>query len=320
MFQGGGIKGVALLGAFAVLEERGYQPQRMAGNSAGAIMAALTAAGYGASDLYQILATLDFRRFEDAGLARSRRLKPAMNIFKNLGAYRGDLFHSWMAERLAAKGVYTFADLRYRDPDDGSPGGYRLQVIASNVTTRSVLILPQDAGVLGIQPDALEVALAVRMSMSLPLVFAPVRIRPANLDKDQLIVDGGLFSNFPIWLFDGPDRPRWPTFGLRLVEPEPRASLAARLPKHHELGWGIHEDLDFLLSVYHTLLEAHDRFMLEQADYERTIAISTLGVHTTEFDLPRERVLALYESGRSAAEAFLSSWDFDAYLSKFREK
>ena len=45
---------------------------------------------------------------------------------------------------------------------------------------------------------------------------------------------------------------------------------------------------------------------------------ATLGVGTTEFDLSKERALALYDSGRWAAEKFLDKWDFDAYIAEFR--
>jgi NTE family protein len=44
--EGGGVKGVGLAGAFSVLEEHGFRPQNVAGTSAGAITAALIAAGY----------------------------------------------------------------------------------------------------------------------------------------------------------------------------------------------------------------------------------------------------------------------------------
>jgi len=70
--------------------------------------------------------------------------------------------------------------------------------------------------------------------------------------------------------------------------------------------------------MVHTMMEAHDRLYLEKAQYARTISIPTLGVHTTEFDITPARTQALYESGRSAAEKFLTTWDFDAYVQEFR--
>ena len=63
--------------------------------------------------------------------------------------------------------------------------------------------------------------------------------------------------------------------------------------------------MDYARSLVETMMEAHDRFYLEATDFHRTIAIDPLGVRTTEFDLSRERALALYASGRAATEEFL---------------
>jgi NTE family protein len=65
-------------------------------------------------------------------------------------------------------------------------------------------------------------------------------------------------------------------------------------------------------------MEAHDRMYVEQSSFARTIPIPTLGVGTTEFDITPNRALALYESGRQAAEKFLETWDFEAYIDEFR--
>ena len=53
--EGGGVKGIGLAGAFSALEEHGYKPQNVAGTSAGAITAALIAAGYSAAEVKEII-------------------------------------------------------------------------------------------------------------------------------------------------------------------------------------------------------------------------------------------------------------------------
>ena len=58
---------------------------------------------------------------------------------------------------------------------------------------------------------------------------------------------------------------------------------------------------------------------IEKEQFARTIPIPTLGVGTTEFDITRERALALYESGRKATEEFLKDWDFERYVAEFRQ-
>lgn len=76
--------------------------------------------------------------------------------------------------------------------------------------------------------------------------------------------------------------------------------------------------MGFVKALVGTMLEAHDRLYLEQADFARTIPIPTLGVRTTEFDLAPERAAALHEAGRRAAEEFLAGWDFGLYVEAFR--
>jgi NTE family protein len=135
-----------------------------------------------------------------------------------------------------------------------------------------------------------------------------------------VIVDGGILSNFPVWLFDCADDedPEWPTFGLLLVEPDPKTPIATRIPKPERAPLGARGLTQLLSGLYHTMVEAHDRLYIEKAQFARTIPIPTLGVRTTEFDLTRNRAQELYDSGRTAAEKFLETWDFDVYLSEFR--
>jgi predicted acylesterase/phospholipase RssA len=50
-FEGGGAKGAVFIGAMAELETRGHSPRRLVGTSAGALVAAMVAAGYNAREL-----------------------------------------------------------------------------------------------------------------------------------------------------------------------------------------------------------------------------------------------------------------------------
>jgi len=320
VFEGGGVKGIGLGGAFCRLLERGFQPQRVAGTSAGAITAALVAAGYTDAEVAdQVLHQVEYRRFQDgSGMA----LGAFVELLRHKGLHPGRYFEGWMRERLEAKGTTRFGDVRL-PPDEVSTGplgpiAHRLQVVASDVTARRMLVLPHDAREhLGVDPDELEIAHAVRMSMSIPLFFDPVVHRNPGTDDDHLIVDGGLLSNFPVWLFDCQDRrPEFPTFGLLLVPPGERASLAGS-----PAGGDNHVSLPgYLKAIGQTMMEAHDRLYIEDADYARTIPIDTLGVRTTQFSIDGDGELKerLFESGRHAVDVFLQSWDFAAYRAAFR--
>jgi NTE family protein len=318
VFEGGGVKGIGLAGAYSLLEERGYRVENAAGTSAGAITAALVAAGYTADELREIVFSLDYRSFEDRRWYEHTYAGFGFNVLREQGLYRGEAFYEWMKEKLAAKNVHTFSDLATTSEDPRHAA--RLQVIVSDVTARRLLVLPRDAEVLGLDPNTLEVALAVRMSMSIPIFFEPVRIENAKTNHEHLLVDGGMLSNFPVWLFDCDDDkpPRWPTFGMLLVEPDPKTPVTARLPEPERGPRGARGIVQLFGAMLHTMMEAHDRLYLEQATFARTIGIPTLGVGTTEFDLPRARAEALYQSGRDAASKFLETWDFEGYKREFR--
>nr|WP_281423382.1 patatin-like phospholipase family protein [Nocardia tengchongensis] len=77
VLEGGGVKGIALVGAVLSLAEAGYRFERIAGTSAGAVVGALTAAyqqaGRDLGDLHPIMQSLDYRRFEDGSIAQRAR-------------------------------------------------------------------------------------------------------------------------------------------------------------------------------------------------------------------------------------------------------
>lgn len=55
VFEGGGAKGLALVGALRALEEAGFEFRRLVGTSAGAISATLVAAGYDSEELGRVM-------------------------------------------------------------------------------------------------------------------------------------------------------------------------------------------------------------------------------------------------------------------------
>jgi NTE family protein len=319
VFEGGGVKGIGLAGAYTALRERGVVPKRVAGTSAGAITAALVAAGYDADDLDRILRDVPFARFKDEAWEDKLPLVGhPVSVLTQRGIYEGRFFEKWMRGLLEDKNVRTFGQLADKEATE-LKDRYRLKVIVSDVTNRRLLVLPDDASFLGVEPDELDVAYAVRMSMSIPVFFEPVMHRNPLSGHEHLIVDGGMLSNFPVWLFDAEagEPPRWPTFGLLLVEGNPKVPVARRVERDTS-GAERGSVVDYITALASTMMEAHDRLYLEKATFVRTIPIPTVGVGTTEFGITPDRVEALYGSGRKAASEFLDRWNFDAYVAEYR--
>ncbi len=192
VFEGGGVKGIGLVGAVAVFEEGGYRWSNLAGTSAGAIVAALLAAGYSSAELKETMAKLDYNKFKDLStLDKVPPAGPLGSLIFEKGIYEGKYFESWMEDLLHKKKVFTFANLINKEFQDEDRYRFKLRVIARYI-------------------------------------------------KDEQFV--------------------------------------------------------------------------------RTIPIPTLGVGTTEFDISKEKSDALYQAGRQAAEKFLATWDFAAYVEKYRNE
>lgn len=310
VFEGGGVKGIGLAGAVAVAEARGYEWSNVAGTSAGAIVAALVAAGYKAAELKVVLDGMDFNQFCDKGfLDRIPMVGPLLSVGFEKGLYEGVALEDWLRELLAAKGVKTFGDLVMEEFQGNDRYRFKLRVIVSDLSRGRLLVLPQDIREYGVAPESLDVARAVRMSASIPFFFEPVTLRYRGADgagHTSYLVDGAILSNFPVWLFDEPGEPAWPTFGFKLVDP------AAGKPNK------IDGPLSMLAALFSTMMEAHDARYLQDHAFVRTIPIPTLGIKTTDFDLSGADKVRLYTSGREAAERFFARWDFGAYKQAYR--
>ncbi len=310
------------VGAICTLEAQGYVPQNIAGTSAGAIVAALLAAGYRGTEIRDIMFRQNLASLADkTWKAQVPLIGVPWSILTELGIHKGNVILNHLRELLARRNVRTFRDLIHPDyHDPQSRYHYKLHVIASDVTGRRLLILPGDARFFGINPDNLDVALAVRMSMSMsiPLFFKPVILRDQGR-KRYLITDGSMLSNFPIWLFDSMGKPEWPTFGLRLTETHIEQSLAEALPlTPPPVKRGLAMLIDSGGSLIRTMMEAHDRMYLDAHTSVRTIMIPTQGVPATNFNLAPEQVHTLYQSGQRAAADFLHNWDFQQYVAQYR--
>ena len=334
MFEGGGVKGIAFAGAIAAAErDAGVREWvNVAGTSAGAIVAALLVAGYDAQGLQKILKAADYPRFLDCGFG-GLKVGGVFNAIARLrGAARGLYFENWLGAQLAAsplaqglgKQTLTFGDVKRLDlpaqptwmnDEQYLRASYRLTVIGSGITSGQMLILPEDLPTLqdtdnnSIEIDDFPVVDAVRMSMSYPFLFTPVELR--RNDKPYFVVDGGLLSNFPIWLFDSPN-PTRPTWGFRL---HPGSNLTEGLPFRNipRPFW----EPPLLKSMFLSAMESWDRQEEQQAVGSRSVSIPTFGIATTDFSLTTADADQLYTSGLDSAHAFFTNPTQTVYINSF---
>ncbi|MBT2643829.1 patatin-like phospholipase family protein [Bacillus sp. ISL-41] len=287
VFSGGGIKGLALVGACAAIEERGFRFKRVAGTSAGSLIAGLLAAGYTSAEMAGILDDLDLKKFLDS---RKTIIPSALTkwlfVYWRLGLYKGDELECWIGEKLAARGLRTFGDLA---PD-------ALRIIASDLTNGRLLILPDDLPKYGVDPRTFPVARAIRMSCSLPFFFEPVKLR--DRVGVNIVVDGGVLSNFPMWLFDKDN--------VKKVRPVLGVKLSQNLIQQPTNK--IKNALNMFEALFETMKDAHDSRYISRKHEKNIIFIPTEGNLTTEFQLSDEKKQELIDLGQKSAEKFFKSW------------
>jgi NTE family protein len=318
VLEGGGVKGIGLVGAFSTLVDHDYTFHRIAGTSAGAIVGALIAAGMPPEDLQRVMRSVDYGHFEDEGFVDHLGLVgKGISILFEKGIYEGRYLVEWLDGILMDLGARTFGDLRIEDPNSSLPPerAYKLVIMTSDVTRGRLVRLPWDYPKYGLDADEQLVADAVRASMSIPFFYEPQRFYGRDDQGERVrsfMVDGGMLSNFPIEVFDRTDGkpPRWPTFGIKLSA-KPSIPQLERFEVKGALG--------LARAMVGTMTNFHDQMHIDDPSVlARTMFVDTQHVKATDFDIDEPSQDMLFTNGERGAGKFLSKWDFERYVAEFR--
>lgn len=316
VFEGGGVKGTGFVGAITAIENAGYEFQNVVGTSAGAIIASLIAVGYNSAELKKEIYDLDYKLLRQKKyLCKFTHLGKIINVLRKFGVYSSDYFDQWLNDLLSKKNKTLFKHIKTDFRDERYK--YKFQAIASDLTDKKLLILPNDLKHFGIDPDEFPISEAVRMSISIPVFFEPYNLKDVN-GRNHVIVDGGLLSNYPIWLLDdGTVDPPWPTFGFKFSS-----------KKQSEEEMEIDNFLDYGKGIVSTLLEAHDNLHIStsKGDFQRTVLIpteicadgKTKNIYSTYFDINEEEKTCLFNNGFNAGNNFIKKWNFTNWKCKYR--
>lgn len=323
VFEGGGVKGLAYVGAMGILDQKGILSniERVGGTSAGAINAVLLGLNYSLAETEDILRNLDFKNFldDDWGLIRDSN-----RLLHEFGWYKGDFFRDWIGKIIQDKtgnSESTFDEINRLKAE----GGFKdLYFIGTNLSTGFAEVFSFE------HTPRKCVADAVRISMSIPLFFASCRS-----DRGDIYVDGGLMDNYPIKLFDRQKyvhayskEPLYyhehnnalqaakkdisayvynmETLGFRLDSAKEIAVFRDQAEAAHK---DIEDFFDYAWCLVEAILNVQDSAHLHSDDWQRTVYINTLGVKTTEFDLSEAKKQALLHSGRECTESYFIWYD-----------
>gem|GEM_PF-3128625 len=236
VFQGGGAKGIAYSGVLEALGDRDVEIARVAGSSAGAITAALVAAGLPYATIREEVPN-GLRTIANHWSPESRGWRHAISLGRRL-VREGALIPTeelevWLAALLTSgEGERpTFQSLFERT-------GIELNVVAANVTTSAQLVFNH------VLSPKVDVAMAVIASAAIPAVFragslvgpyeaqVDMALGPLPLSKQlpatarsaagtgrsavaqlgmvrETLVDGGVWANYPDFVFKDESFRQW---------------------------------------------------------------------------------------------------------------
>ena len=347
VFEGGGAKGSAFVGALQALAEQGHRTRRLIGTSAGAITATLLAAGYSPDEMLvaineKVNGKPRFASFMDAPRAgdfsdaqkdasetmvalraahlpmvAERALLNALlasPVYPELfcfiecgGVFVGSKFAEWLSEKLSAKGIKATDTLATMF----ATKRIDLSVVASDTSDMEMLVLNHRTA------PSVPVMWAVRMSMSIPFVWREVEWQSAwgtyrgRAKAGNAIVDGGVLSNFPIRLIAEPV----PEI-MGDTDPKAALNLGLLLDEHLPVP-GVDARVPPKplghLRVVQRLSRLIDTMMRAQDTTEMRAHASEIcrlpvrGYGTTEFDMPDAKLAAVIRSGHDVTIQHLKS-------------
>ena len=285
VFQGGGCKAIAYIGAYKKAYERGVFFSELAGTSAGSVIAALIAAGAKPNYLEELAYNTDFNKFISPNkthkfcwiykicLPKSFKKSAkylSKETFQEFGVFNPKEIEDFLNENLK-KLTGLDRDVKFKDliPD--------LHIVCADLKLHSIKIWDKEH-----TPDA-SVAKAVCASCCIPVFFQPI---------DKQYVDGGVLSNLPNFLFT--------------EEPHYNRILCFKL-KSSDTNKNIETLCDYISALINTIVEGASDIqqLLLPGTHDVTIQIN--GISATDFHkLNKTNITQLMKEGEKAMNDFLN--------------
>ena len=296
VFQGGGMRGIAFGGAILFLEKYNLlsQIKRFAGSSAGAIVAGLLAVGCTGQKTTDILHNTRFHTFMDGRESPLYAFSDAWRFLHEYGFFKGEVFEQWygkVLEDITGDPNITFLQVYERY-------GKELVITGTCLNTCETHYYHYK------EYPHMPVKTAVRISMGIPCIFTAFK-EPGT---DNLMVDGGILNNYPIWVFDGKtigdpgvtdeEILKSKTLGFKLMTDQEKQDY-----KLYHIEERIDGAMGFIKALINSMLIQIERGHIRAGYWPRTVCINTHNADSFNFDLPDETKQKLIQSGYDSISA-----------------
>jgi len=259
IFAGGGTRLPAHAGILQSLDEFNVDFDNIVGVSGGSIISSLYASGLTLPEVKHIALNTDYNQFREFSLIK---------LIRNGGLSSGDVFERWVDRLLHGK---TFKEM-----------DYNLHIVATDVAHGKPVIFNRAN-----TPD-IKVSLAVRFSMSIPLVFSFKKF------GKHLMVDGSILSEEALhrdWAEDGT-----PVLCFRLKGDYEYDEIKIE---------GLFPIVQYISLLIRTFMTTISREYINDAFWHNTVVVNTGLSSAVDFNMTTEQKEALYYKGYHTANKIL---------------
>ncbi len=263
IISGGGIKGAAIIGALKVLNNNKLLDNLEAfiGSSAGGLICFLLNIGYTCDELKDIILNINFNKFQELCFT---------DILTEWGLDNGNTLMKLVISIAKQKNIsheITFKQL-YQHTQ-------QLLVLTGSELNKNNTIYYNYLDF----PD-MKVLDAVRITVSYPIIFSPI------LNSNEVIVDGALFSPYPMDYFKNI-----------------KTKIGINVHNRHKID-KIKDCEDYLLSIIQCLQERYEKIYIDKY-IDDTIIIDIRNIHVMDFTVSHENKYKMYEIGMESAKQYL---------------
>lgn len=270
VLSGGGVKGLAHLGALKYLEERDLikKINYYSGTSVGGLIIILYVIGYSAEELFKVLKKIDFKKLQNSS---------PKNFVEKFGFDEGKKIETALQKCFIKKSI----DINITLQELFLKTGKNIILTTTCVNKKIPYYLSH------INFPDLPVLKAVKMSFALPMFFCPVT------HNNNHFIDGGCMDNFP--------------FSILLSKVNYKNILGIYIKDFKNETENIDSLQRFIFDTILCLMEDHARRSYRGFE-DQTVLINCKNVTAMNLDLSQNDKEQLFELGYNECQKYLKTF------------
>jgi NTE family protein len=262
VLSGGGIKGIAHIGALQRLYELGHIFEKFIGTSVGGLLIALLVVGYTPKELWDFIQTFDLSKIVSLNI---------LDINSKLGIDDGSKIEFVISSMISNKNIDPQITLNNLYKKTGK----YLIFSGVSINEQSIYYISHKTF-----PN-MPLLTAIRITICIPIYFVPIKY--IHNGKILYFVDGGCMDNYPI----------------HLCKNKMSNVLGLYIHKNIDDTYNMQNFSSYVMLVFETFMSGIDKSLVRGYD-DNTINIFIDNINSIDFNIDISKKIKLYQDGYDA--------------------